>query len=364
MDRASKLIVEGITYFQLVFTLPAELSSLALGNRKPFYKMLMEVAWRAARKKIEEELGLRAVGCGVLHTWNQRLGHHPHVHMLVAGSGPSVDGKKWIACRMTSGKRGKDAKPRLVDYRELGDLFRNMFLRTLRRRLNKGKIVAVDQTELDQVLRKLASTSWNVFIQGPPKSESSATQVIKYLTRYMTGGPISDRRIVGEENGRVYFLARNADDSSRMDRASLPATEFVQQWALHILPKGFVRARFYGGWSGSKRCEYQKLVKTLRASKHGEPVVEETAKQASDENPKENPKEKPKPCPKCAVFMVELNTGHRPSWTEVRDRHDLVARGNWTPATRQHQLQSKVDGLLGSRPPPLEVHHGIQIEVR
>ena len=86
LDKAAELLLPGVTYFQVVFTLPDKLSSLILGNRAPLYRVLMHAAWESLRESIESELGMQAAGLMVLHTWNQRLEHHPHVHMLVPGS--------------------------------------------------------------------------------------------------------------------------------------------------------------------------------------------------------------------------------------------------------------------------------------
>ena len=94
LDKAAELLLPAVTYFQVVFTLPDKLSSFILGNRAPLYRALMHAAWESLRESIESELGTQAAGLMVLHTWNQRLEHHPHVHVLVPGSGPSLDGQR------------------------------------------------------------------------------------------------------------------------------------------------------------------------------------------------------------------------------------------------------------------------------
>jgi hypothetical protein len=109
-----ELTIPQATYFQVVFTLPASLSSLALGNRNEIYNLLFETAWASLRTKMEKDLGIQAAGVAVLHTWNQRLGHHPHVHMMVPGNGPSLDGQRWVECRMEWCRKTKQMKPFLV----------------------------------------------------------------------------------------------------------------------------------------------------------------------------------------------------------------------------------------------------------
>jgi hypothetical protein len=237
MESSSKLIVPGVTYFQVVFTLPEQLSSLALGNRQLMFDLLFKTAWQSLQAKIQNELGIQAAGLAVLHTWNQELGHHPHVHMMVPGNGPSLDGHNWLECRLTK----REAKPFLVDNKELGRDFRDLYLAELQRAACSGELELED---------------WNVFIEGPPKPECPPERMLKYLTRYLTGGPISDKRIVGEKDGRVWFMARRQDKQPGQRLTSLPNVEFVRRWALHILSKEFTKVRQFGHWSSTKRSSY------------------------------------------------------------------------------------------------------------
>ena len=87
-----------VAYIHIVFTLPHQLSQLALVNKKVLYDLLfrasaetlLEVA--ADPKHLGAEIGFLSV----LHTWGQNLLHHPHVHCLVPAGGLSPDGRRWI----------------------------------------------------------------------------------------------------------------------------------------------------------------------------------------------------------------------------------------------------------------------------
>jgi hypothetical protein len=84
----------------VVFTLPDQLSSLALGNRKEIYDLLFRSAWKTLRDVIADEQHFEAAAAMVLHTWNQKLEAHAHVHALVPGGGPSLTGdRRWIRSR-------------------------------------------------------------------------------------------------------------------------------------------------------------------------------------------------------------------------------------------------------------------------
>lgn len=87
MDCTGRLLLDGVHYFQVVFTLPSEPSSLALGNRQAIYNLLFQAAWSALRETIAAEQRYEPAALMVLHTWNQKLESHAHVHAVVPGGG-------------------------------------------------------------------------------------------------------------------------------------------------------------------------------------------------------------------------------------------------------------------------------------
>jgi hypothetical protein len=148
--------------------------------------------------------------CPPISTPERFQGHHPHLHALVPGGGPSVNYDNdpcWITARDVT-RPWRTEKPSLVDNVALGRTFRDKFVRGLGWLIRHGKLKLADEWQqlhnpnlLRRWLKKLKETDWNVFIQGPPHGQSDPRQVIKYLTRYMTGGPISDHRIESDEGG-------------------------------------------------------------------------------------------------------------------------------------------------------------------
>jgi len=313
VDKTAQLLREGTEYFQVVFTLPDKLSSLVLGNRRPLYRLLFRSAARALQRSLGDECGMQAALAMMLHTWNQRLGHHPHVHVLVPGSGPSLDGTQWVPCRYTQATRKKPAKPFLVDNKELGRRFRDSYLRGVRRLIKAGLLEIDDLAGINTILDEVQACDWVVFIQPPPKETSDPADVLKYLARYMTGGPISDRRLIEVKDGRVYFWARSKDKSGRQVPVSLPVLEFMRCWTLHILPKGFTKSRCYGDWSNTRRQAYQQQCERLQPTP--EPPTVDVAD--SDQPASESPPDETVKCPHCQTEMVLESHTRRPSWREL-----------------------------------------------
>jgi len=152
----------------------------------------------------------------VLHTWHQKLDAHVHVHALVPGGGPSLTKPgTWRKSRPPAHENQR--RRWLVDADVLRVKFRDRFLDGLRRLRKQGELKLTgelshlnDQAAFDDWLKPFEEISWVTYIQKPPK-DSSPEHVLKYLARYMTGGPISDRRLVSDEDGIVTFSARTQD---------------------------------------------------------------------------------------------------------------------------------------------------------
>ena len=274
LARTEQLLLPQVNYFQVVFTLPDLLSAVALGNRRAVYGLLMRTAWRALKEVLREEQGIEPAALMVLHTWNQELDHHAHVHVLVPGGGPSLDGTSWITTRHPKHRRRK--KPYLVDNELLGEKFKEHFVAGLKRLHAKGLIAfdppvlparvneARDEPDFGEWLDRIAEQAWNVFIEAPPE-HSQPGHMVKYLARYLTGGPISDGRLISHEQGEVTFWARskNKQTGNQPRPFTLPGVEFVRRWSMHILPKGFTKTRAYGGFSCRHRQDYLRRCREL-----------------------------------------------------------------------------------------------------
>jgi hypothetical protein len=259
-----------MVYYQVVCTLPSELSSLALANQDQMADLLVGSAWKSLSKSIRQEQGYDPAAISVLHTWNQQLDAHWHVHLLVPGEGPAIDsgethGSTWKQAAAPGEHKNSDGHY-LVNAANLKAAFRKRAIARLQwlRKQDKlklgGKYESLrNDDEWDAFIEKLESKTWVVFIQPPPPETSGASEVVNYLTRYLTGGPISDYRITAADEQSVTFMAR---EGTRLggERKQVPITlslnQFIQRWCLHILPEQLTKTRYFGGWSNNRRDKY------------------------------------------------------------------------------------------------------------
>jgi hypothetical protein len=326
-QKASRLLLPGVVYYQVVFTLPSELSQLALANRQELADLLTDSAWKSLSKNIKDEQDYDPAAIAVLHTWNQRLDSHWHVHLLVPGEGPGIKRPGWRKSQAPPEAKNSDGYY-LVDAERLGSKYRQRAIARLKRLRQAGKLKFGGKFEYlrqdenwDAFIKQLESISWSVHIQPPPQQTSSADQVVKYLTRYLTGGPISDQRIVAADYRKVTFLAREGVRSGG-DRKQVPITlsvkEFVQRWCLHIQPEQLTKTRYFGGWSNQRHAEYTARCRQLLAEAQGRDANEQATGCDSIGQGECTTGESVLACPHCGESELELiSQSAKPSWKEL-----------------------------------------------
>ena len=247
-------------YAHVVFTLPHQLAPLALQNKAVIYSLLfrcsadtlMEIA--AAPKHLGAEVGFFSV----LHTWNQKLQHHPHVHCVVAAGGLSRDHTHWVRAR-----HDKFFLPIGV----LSKVFRGKFVAALQQAHASGQLQfhgllrGLSQPRLFRsLIRQLFALRWVVYCKpafGGPE------QVLRYLGAYTHRVAISQRRLVSFVDDQVTFRWRDSAHKSQQRLLTLPVDEFLRRFLLHVLPRGFVRIRHFGFLSSRRRGALVPLCKQM-----------------------------------------------------------------------------------------------------
>jgi len=232
-----------VPYFHEVFTLPHEFNALILYSQRN-EKTLLELLLAAVAGTLStfgwEHFGGRVGFTLLLHTWDQRLRAHFHVHGLLAAGALSADGTRWIA-------GGRDF---LFPVRGLSKMFRGRYLDGVNRLLAEGLLDLPPQlSPLSEEphrrhwLRKCRKRSWVVYSQAP---FAGPRKLVDYLGRYTHRTAIGNQRLVSCADGQVTFRYRDRADGDRLKLETLPAEEFLKRFLQHVLPTGFWRVRHYG----------------------------------------------------------------------------------------------------------------------
>jgi len=283
-----------VAYFHVVFTLPAPVSEIAFQNKETVYAILFRTAAETLRaiaadpQHLGAEIGLVAV----LHTWGQNLHHHPHLHCVVPGGGPSLDGTRWVGCRPGF----------FLPVRVLSRLFRRLFLDELRAAFETGELgffgelaELAEPTSFVRRLDELRRVEWVVYAKPPfggPK------QVLAYLGRYTHRVAIANTRLISVTDTGVAFRWRDYRHHGKTKTLTLDAHEFIRRFLLHTLPDGFHRIRHYGFLANGHRAAKLVLCRRLLDV----PLAETSAKQAENTLPPHGPER----CPCCGGAMVIL----------------------------------------------------------
>ena len=253
-----------VQYFHVVFTVPAPAGEIAFQNKAVVYAILFRSAAEtlAAIAADPKHLGAQLGVTAVLHTWGQTLQHHPHVHCVVPGGGPSLDGTRWIACRPGF----------FLPVRVLSRLFRRLFLQGLENAFNAGKLGffgnlagLADPAAFTRRLDQLRQTDWVVYAKPP---FGGRKQVLAYLGRYTHRVAIANSRLISLSDGKVSFSWKDYRQNSKTKVMTLNAEEFIRRFLLHSLPDGFHRIRHYGFFANGERSDRLELCRKLLAARN------------------------------------------------------------------------------------------------
>ena len=230
-----------VPYFHVVFTLPQELNAFALRNKESFYSIFFQAVSETltAFGQDVKYLGAQIGFIAILHTWGQTLIDHPHIHCVLPGGGLIGD-KKWKHLK----------KNFLFPIKPLSSLFKGKMLDYFKTGLqNKtielhGTLKQYENPEAQKALfDSLYKAEWIVYAK-PPFAGPKA--VFKYLSRYTHRVAISNNRILSVTDESVTFSWKDYSDGNKRKNMTLPITEFIRRFLLHVIPTGFVRIRHYG----------------------------------------------------------------------------------------------------------------------
>jgi hypothetical protein len=279
-------------YVHVVFTLPPQLASVALQNKKVIYDLLLRASAETLLEVARDprHLGAEIGFFSVLHTWNQKLGLHPHVHCVVAAGGLSLDHIRWIRSRSHF----------FLPIPVLRRVFRGKFVAALRSAFQHGQLYFSGNLSLlaqpkifAAWLRPLFRKDWVVYSKPP---FGGPEYVLQYLGRYTHRVAISNHRLVSSADQKVTFRWRDSADNNQQKLMTLSLDEFLGRFLLHLLPKGFVRIRNFGFLANRRRSTLLPLCRQVLGALP-QPQIEPALSAAQQPSPLWT-------CPNCGGPMI------------------------------------------------------------
>lgn len=232
-----------VPYFHQVFTIPHQLNPLILTgerNQRAILKLLFDATAETLQSFGRTTFGGKVGFLLLLHTWDQQLRVHVHLHCLIASGALITDGgdDRWVA----------GGRKFLFPVHGLSKMFRAVFLRRLNTLLSHDELDLppslgwLDRADHLRVSQWLPAP-WVVYSKPP---FAGPKKLLDYLGRYTHRVAISNDRLISCDDDQVKFAWRDRRDGDRVKQISVPAEEFLTRFLRHVLPDRFQRIRHYG----------------------------------------------------------------------------------------------------------------------
>jgi uncharacterized membrane protein len=250
-------------YFHVVFTLPKEMHHLVYQNQERIYPLMYKAVAEtlAELSGSSKYLGAQIGFFSMLHTWGQDLRYHPHIHTVVLAGGLSK-----INTWKTTGKKF------FIPVKVLAKKFRGKMLHDLRAYHRQSLLefygeaaVLKDAVAFNELINTCYRNNWYTYTK---KTFSSPLAVIRYLSRYTHRVAIASERILSMNERNVTISVRDRSTKNKKGTVTMTGTEFVRRFLKHILPKGFVKIRYYGIMANRNKKTKLVLCRKLSKSSH------------------------------------------------------------------------------------------------
>ncbi len=218
LDRQQKKLLP-VEYFMVTFTLPYQLRTRVWQNQKIMYNLFFACVSSTLKDfgMNPDKLGAELGSTAVLHTHSRKLDYHPHIHLVVPGGGIDKKRKQWKKLKGNY----------LFNECSLANVFRARFLTALK---DAGFSIPTNLPK-----------EWVANVRHVGKG----LPALKYLSRYLYRGVISEKNIISNQNGLVTFRYINSE-TGKTECRTLKGEVFLHLILQHVLPKGFRRVRDYG----------------------------------------------------------------------------------------------------------------------
>lgn len=258
VDRRKSEVIDA-PYFHVVFTLPHELNPLLYCNQSRLYGLLHKCS---AETLLELSADRKYLGATpgiiqVLHTWNQEMKYHVHMHCIVSGEGLTPDHR-------IKKSKGSFFIPVYV----LRDKFKGKFMSHLKQMhadsmlyFSKACRAFSGPDDWTKFCSYLYDIDWCPYIKETFNGFGNA---IEYLGRYANKIAISNSRIESFSETETTFTARALKPGGERRKITISNTEFIRRYLMHVLPKGFQKIRYYGFLNNRMKSRNLELIFRLQ----------------------------------------------------------------------------------------------------
>ena len=256
-----KLVAEDYPcrHYHIVFQIPAILRPLFWLNQKELYSVLFNAACHTVIEISEDEkyLGTKPGIVAVLHTWNQLIDYHPHIHVVCMAGGLD-DNNKFVTY-------DKD-KDFYIPVKVLQEVFKGKLISEIIKLISKQSLTLpkewkkyTDQNAdfIDSLKSKLYSQEWDPYI----KNTDDNPDIMEYLARYINKVAIGDSRILEVTCDSVTIQYRDSADHCHQKVAVMSIDEFIGRYLMHVLPSGFQKIRHSGVLANNKKKQNLALIR-------------------------------------------------------------------------------------------------------
>ncbi len=268
VDKTKAMLIDA-PYFHTVFTVPHELNTIFSCNQKILYNLFYKVVAETLKElslnpehKLEADIGF----ISILHTWGRNIAYHPHIHVIVLAGG--LNSKEEFVQRQGDF---------LFPFPVIKALFRGKFMSELYNlwTTNKLNFKPITDTEFLKLKNSLYKKGWVIYAK---KVFNRAENVIEYLGRYTHNIAISNSRILHFNKETVTFRYKD-HKTQKQNTMTISTTEFIRRFLMHVLPKRFVKIRYYGILSNRNKKKKLTVIRALIVTKIYVPVLKDLTTQ-------------------------------------------------------------------------------------
>ena len=296
----------------MIFTPPHELCDLWIRN----VRKMTDILFTAVRDTLfdffldDRHIGGKPGIIATLHTWSQTLVLHPHIHCLITEGG--LSDRQWI-CRTKQGY--------LLPVRAVMVVFRGKLLAYIDAAVEKAELNLPDGMTIQRwknLKNRLGRTKWNVNIRD---RYAYGKGILIYLSRYIRGGAISNKRILSHTDNGVTFRHR-ISGTTKQGVMTLPTNDFIKRYLLHVPEPNTKVVRSYGLYAPTAKEEL-----SLCRAHFGQTETKTSVEPDWQSYCETKGDEHPERCPVCGLRLIRTRDIPRPkrSYPPWFDALPLVA---------------------------------------